>query len=144
PARSPEVLLSDQPGKAASILRADEERRIQRIRQIAITAINNLPIRVEDVVEGGPLRYADDIGQQGVVVKYLPRLGRVAMSQPERDAQGHEVRDADGKVVWNSKSEKVQGIVLLRKGESSLPALHDLEQKIDSLNHSQSYLLPGV
>ena len=41
-----------------------------------ITAINNVPIRVDNVVEGGPLRYADDIGNAGVQVSHLPRLGR--------------------------------------------------------------------
>ncbi len=144
PARSPEVLLEKDPAKAASILRADEERRITRLRKIVITAINNLPIRVEDVVEGGPLRYADDIGKQGVVVRHLPRLGRVAMSRPAVDEKGHEIHDRDGNVVWINEPEKVQGIVLLRKGEASLPALHDVEERISTLNESHTHLLPGV
>jgi len=40
--------------------------------------------------------------------------------------------------------EKVQGIVLLRKGEYSLPALHDLEHKIKKLNESSARMLPGM
>ncbi len=144
PARSAEVLLEKNPAKAASVLRADEERRIQRIRQIVITSINNLPIRVEDVVEGGPLRYPEDIGKQGVVVGHLPRLGRVAMTHRTRDAEGNEVLDAEGKPIWIDESEKIQGIVLLRKGEASLPALHDVNEKIKSLNADHANLLPGV
>ena len=144
PARSAEVLLEKNPAKAANVLRADEERRIQRIRQIVITSINNLPIRVEDVVEGGPLRYPEDIGKQGVVVGHLPRLGRVAMSHRQLNAQGEEELDAEGKPVWVDEPEKVQGIVLLRKGEASLPALHDVEEKIGQLNADHTHLLPGV
>ena len=144
PARSPEVLLEKNPIKAADLLRADEERRIIRIRQIVITAINNLPIRIDDIVEGGPLRNTEDVGKQGVVVGHLPRLGRVAMSRPATDERGHEIHDKDGNVVVVDEREKVQGIVLLRKGEASLPALGDLEEKIDSLNASHTHLLPGV
>jgi cobalt-zinc-cadmium resistance protein CzcA len=144
PAKSPEVLLEKNPAKAANVLRADEERRILRIRQIVITSINNLPIRVEDVVEGGPLRYPEDLGKQGVVVGHMPRLGRVAMSSRKVDEAGHEVLDADGKSVWLDEPEKVQGIVLLRKNEASLPALHDVEEKIKSLNSDHTHLLPGV
>jgi cobalt-zinc-cadmium resistance protein CzcA len=144
PARSPEVLLQKDPLKAADLLRADEERRIQRIRKAVIIAINNLPIRVEDVVEGGPLRYPEDIGKQGVVVRYLPRLGRVSMSERAKDAQGGEILDDQGNAIWINEPEKVQGIVLLRKGEASLPALSDCQEKMSAINKSQTYLLPGV
>ena len=144
PARSPDVMMQKDAKLAADLLRTDEERRIHQIRQIVITSINNLPIRVADVVEGGPLQYPEDVGKAGVVVSHLPRLGRVAMSRPELDAKGEPVRDRDGNVVWVNEPEKVQGIVLLRKGEASLPALHDLEEKIDALNDSQTYLLPGT
>src|SRR5439155_9549803 len=39
--------------------------------------------------------------------------------------------------------EAVQGIVLLRKGQESLPALRDVVAKIDDLN-KPGHLLPGV
>src|SRR5438067_952419 len=45
-----------EPRDAAQYLRAEEERRLQEIRSIVIAAVNNVPIRVEDVVEGGPVR----------------------------------------------------------------------------------------
>src|SRR6185295_19082778 len=48
-----------------------------------IASINNVPVRVEDVIEGGPLRYADEIGREGVVVTHQPRMGRISISYPE-------------------------------------------------------------
>ncbi len=143
-ARSPDVLLETDPAKAANLLRADEERKLNRIRQIVITSVNNLPIRVEDVVEGGPLRYPEDIGKQGVVVRHLPRLGRVSMSRRTLKPGGKEAVDKDGNTIWINEPEKVQGIVLLRKGEASLPALHDVGERINAINDSQTFLLPGI
>jgi len=52
--------------------------------------------------------------------------------------------DADGKVVWDYEPEKVQSVILLRKGEDSLPALHDVEIKIRELNEHPGRMLPGV
>jgi cobalt-zinc-cadmium resistance protein CzcA len=144
PSRAIEVLHAKSPTEAASYIRGEEELRILRIRQIVIQSINNLPIRVEDVIEGGPLRYPEDIGKQGVIVGSLPRLGRVALSRPKLDDQGREVVDRDGNRIWINEPEKVQGIVLLRKGEASLPALASLEEKIHDLNESAGQLLPGV
>ena len=50
------VLGLKSPAAAAAILRAEELRRIREIRGLVITSVNNQPIRVEDVVEGGRLR----------------------------------------------------------------------------------------
>ena len=47
------VLGMKNPVAAASYLRDQEERRIRDIRKLVITSVNNQPIRVEDVVEGG-------------------------------------------------------------------------------------------
>ena len=49
------VLGLKSPSAAALILRAEELRRIREIRGLVITSVNNQPIRVEDVVEGGRL-----------------------------------------------------------------------------------------
>ena len=144
PTRAPEVLKAKSPLAAAMYLRSEEARRVSRIRQTVITSINNLPIRVEDVVEGGPLRYADDMGVKGVVVGNLPRLGKVSLSKPKRDEQGRFVLDADGNVEWDDEKERIQGIVLLRKGEDSLPALEGVQEKIEELNENSSRMLPGV
>ena len=51
--------------------------------------------------------------------------------------EGHQQRL--GKVGVNSDNDAVEGIVLLQRGEESLPALKALNAKIDALNHG---LLP--
>ncbi|HTI52279.1 MAG TPA: efflux RND transporter permease subunit, partial [Planctomycetaceae bacterium] len=73
PAKAPEVVSATDPRVAADYIRAEERRRLQRIRQTVVTAVNNVPIRVEDLVEGGPLRYQTDLGDEGVVVGNQPR-----------------------------------------------------------------------
>ena len=76
PTRQPAgAARQDTRPTAASYLRSEEERRLLRIRQIVITSINNLPIRVEDVVEGGPLRYPEDIGKAGRGGRQLAAAG---------------------------------------------------------------------
>src|SRR5579863_2389590 len=45
------ALGARSPSIAASTLRAEELRRIQEIRALVITSVNNQPIRIEDVVE---------------------------------------------------------------------------------------------
>ena len=49
------VLGMTDPAKAARVLRDEEERRLRDIRALVITSVNNQPVRVEDVVEGGRL-----------------------------------------------------------------------------------------
>jgi cobalt-zinc-cadmium resistance protein CzcA len=139
-----QVLGLTDPRGAAARLRAEEAKRLREIRRIVITSVNNVPIRVEDVVEGGPVPPDEDAGREGVVVGYQTRLGKVSLSRPRKDADGKEVRDADGKVVWDDEEDKVQGIVLLRKGEDSLPALRDAGVKLKELNEMPGRLLPGV
>ncbi len=70
------------PVAARNYLRAEEERRIREIRQIVLSATNNVPVRVGDVVEGGPLRAGSPLGRQGVVMGYQTRLGHVMRSLP--------------------------------------------------------------
>jgi cobalt-zinc-cadmium resistance protein CzcA len=144
PMQAREVLGTTDPQVAAAFLRDEEKRRLAQVRQIVITTVNNVPVTVDQVVEGGPLRYPDEIGRQGVVVGHQTRLGRVSSSRPVRDAQGHEVKDKAGDRAWIDEDEKVQGIVLLRKNEDSLPALHDVKEKVKELNDNPGRLLPGV
>jgi cobalt-zinc-cadmium resistance protein CzcA len=138
------------PEEAAAYLRAEDERRIREIRQIVITSVNNQPIRVDDVVEGGPTgtglasSYAGaGKSRQGVVVGHQTRLGKDSMSRPS-GVPGQP---------WIHRDEIVQGIVLLRKNEDSLPALIDVKKKVAELNPKidsqgrevgSGKLLPGV
>ena len=140
------AMQKDTPEEAAAYLRSEENRRIQEIRRIVIAATNNVPIRVEHVVEGGPVKSGGALGERGVVVGHQTRQGQLAMTRPVvQDEHGEdEVLDAQGKRQWVNSSDEVQGIILLRKGEQSIPALTDVMAKIDELNDTPGRLLPGV
>lgn len=133
---------------AAAQLRKEENRRILELRKLVITSVNNKDTLLEDIVEGGRLRPGDPVGVRGVVVGHHTRLGRVGLSKPvekKTPAGVFRVVDADGKLQWRDENDKVQCIVLLRKGEDSLPALEAVEQKVAELNQPDSgKLLPGV
>lgn len=131
------------PIEAAAYLRAEERRRISEIRQIVIAATNNVPIRVEHVVEGGPVRAEEELGRTGVVVGHHTRQGKNSYSHPIWDEKGQEVL-TNGQRTVIDEDEKVQGIVLLRKGEQSLPTLQAVREKIRELNETPGLLLPGV
>jgi heavy metal efflux system protein len=133
---------------ASAKLRREEERRIREIRSIVLTSINNNPILLEDVVEGGRLGATQRPGERGVIVGHQTRLGRVGLSKPKEVSTPtgiQRVVGADGKLVWRDEDDKVQCIVLLRKGEDSLPALKAVEKKVEELNSPESgKMLPGV
>ena len=131
--------------KAAIVLRTEEERRIQEIRQIVIASVNNVPVRVEHVVDGGPLRsQGEELGQRGVVVGYQTRLGQVSLTHPRTNARGEVVHDKEGNVIWDNEDEKVMGVILMRKGEETLPALEGVHVRLRELNDRLGRLLPGV
>jgi cobalt-zinc-cadmium resistance protein CzcA len=147
------VLGMNSPEEARKRLRQEDERRIREIRSLVLTSVNNSPIILEDVVEGGRLRPGDPVDERGVVISYQTRLGRVGLNTPltamKEDKHGHlqthSVVDASGNLVWREEDDKVQCIVLLRKGEDSLPALKDVRKKVAELNDPHSgRLLPGV
>ena len=155
---------------AADFLRMEEDRRLREIRSVVIASINNQPIKVDDVVAGGPLSSGHpeeigsqgrgsqflgngqgqpissgrEIGSQGVVVGHQTRLGQVGVCRPRRDEQGRITKDAHGNVQWLDEDDKVQSIVLLRQNEQSLPALRDVKEKVAELNENSGQLLPGV
>jgi cobalt-zinc-cadmium resistance protein CzcA len=137
------VLGLKRPALAASILRAEESRRIRDIRSLVIASVNNLPIRVEDVVEGGRVSPGQPAGEQGVVVSHQTRLGRIGYWKAQRERPpGSSLSLAD---VGHDEDDLVQCIVLLRKGEDTLPALKDVHAKVRELNDPASgRLLPGV
>ena len=116
------ILTMNSPEEAARYLRSEEQRRLRQIREIVLASTNNLPMRVGDIVEGGPLKPGEDESTQGVVVGHQTRLGKVALSRPEKDEHGR-LLDAQGHPIWEDEDEVVQGLVLLRKGAESLPAL---------------------
>jgi cobalt-zinc-cadmium resistance protein CzcA len=143
-----QVLDLKDPVQAAARLREEENRRIHEIRQVVIASVNNVPVKVGDVVEGGPLLPGEPIGERGVVVGHQTRLGRVSLSKPADAGNPAAVqRLPDGEVVraWRDEDDKVQCIVLLRKGEDTPPALRDVRAKVAELNDPESgRMLPGV
>jgi heavy metal efflux system protein len=138
------ILSLSDPVEAHDYLRAEEQKRLRQIRQIVITTTNNVPVRVGDVVEGGPLGPGEDYSPNGVVVGFHTRLGKMALSRPLRDRDGEVVLDQKGDRIWIDEEEAIQGLVLLRKGAESLPALKLVKNKIQELNDTPGRLPPGV
>src|SRR5262245_24910769 len=53
------VLGMTDPVVAAVRLRSEEARRVREIRQTVVTSVNNVPIRVDQLVDGGPMLEPD-------------------------------------------------------------------------------------
>src|SRR4029079_8940820 len=104
---------------------------------------NNVPIRVGDVVDGGPQNTSLDPSRRGVTVGEHTRQGQTAARFPRVDDHGHDVLDSQGQRVWDNTDDTVQAIVLLRKNEQSLPAVRDIKAKFEDLN-KPGKLPPGI
>ena len=111
------------PFAARDFLRGEEQRRLTEIRQIVLATTNNVPIRVGDVVDGGRQENPTTPSLRGVVAGTQTRQGQATVSFPRRDKNGEELVDSAGRRLWDTNDDAVQGVVLLRKGEQSLPAL---------------------
>ncbi|HUE13630.1 MAG TPA: efflux RND transporter permease subunit, partial [Planctomycetaceae bacterium] len=121
------------PEEAGAFLREEEQLRLREIRSIVITSINNNPIKIDDVVVGGPLPHKDALSNEGVVVGWQTRLGSVSQDLA-LNKEGTE---------WRHQDEKIQGVVLMRKGEESLPTIEGVKAKVKELNEP-GRMLPGV
>ncbi|HZY84862.1 MAG TPA: efflux RND transporter permease subunit, partial [Gemmataceae bacterium] len=112
------------------------------VRKLVIASVNNQPVRVEDVVEGGRVS-PGEYRNQGVVVSNQTRLGRVGYWKADRERPpGSPLTLAE---VGHDEDDRVQCIVLLRKNEETLPALKDVEAKVKQLNDpATGRMLPGV
>jgi heavy metal efflux system protein len=140
-----QVLGLKEPHAAVLLLRGEEERRLQEIRRIVLATVNNVPIRIEDVVEGGPGRAEAENGQsEGVTIAHQTRLGKVSLARARRSRGGQVVCDADGDISIQDEEDKVMGIVLMRKNEGMLPAVKAVKAKLEELNSNPGRLLPGV
>ncbi|HMB03867.1 MAG TPA: efflux RND transporter permease subunit, partial [Isosphaeraceae bacterium] len=139
-----DVLGMTQPEAARDHIRAEERRRIREIRQIVLASTNNVPVRVEDVVEGGPLPPWEEVGERGVVVGRETRLGRVLLSRPASGRHGAEREGGGEPRGWVDEDDAVQGLIMLRKGADTSPTLTAVKAKIKELNSSPGRLLPGV
>jgi cobalt-zinc-cadmium resistance protein CzcA len=131
-----QVLALPSPYLAAAHLRAEEQRRLREIRQIVITSVNNVPIRINDIVEGGPVSESEGLKPRGVVVGYQTRYGQVAVSRSRTASRGE--------AVWTDEPDVVMGIVLLRKGEQTMPGLLGAKALVEDLNEKRGRMLPGT
>ncbi len=129
--------------EAAAYLRVEEQRRCNEIRNIPIVSINDKPIMINDIVVGGP-RFVEDfrtpkgdivspVSSEGVVVSNQTRLGRVSFDRCTDFETGE----------WLREDEKVQAVILMRKGEQSMPTIHAVKAKVKELSEP-GRLLPGV
>jgi cobalt-zinc-cadmium resistance protein CzcA len=143
-----QVLGMKDPVQAAARLRQEDQRRVHEIRQIVIASVNNRPVKIDHVVEGGPLSPGDPIGERGVVVGHQTRLGRVSLCRPSgaKDPTGQYAVPVNGKDrSWRDEDDVVQCIVLLRAGDQTIPAVEAVKAKVAELNNPESgRLLPGV
>jgi hypothetical protein len=57
----PQAFLMTSPREAAHHLLQEEARRLREVRQIVVSSVNNLPVWVDHLVDGGPLLHANGI-----------------------------------------------------------------------------------
>src|SRR5437588_8002050 len=76
------AIAMKSPQDAAAFLRDEEQQRLREIRNIVITSNDNVPIRIDDIVGGGPLLSAGSPSSEGVVVGHHTRLGRLSLDRP--------------------------------------------------------------
>jgi Cu/Ag efflux pump CusA len=122
------VLGLKDPRQAAARLRAEEQRRLHEIRSLVIATVNAVPVRLEDVVEGGPLAPGDEGSTRGVLVGRRPRQIQVGLARPGEP-------DEDNRVL---------GVVLLRPDEDRSATLDRVKAKVQEINDTPGRLLPGV
>ncbi len=136
-----QVLAMDNPADAARRLREEEANRVEEIRNVVVATVNNVPIRVRELVLPDDRTYpTDPDALPGVFVGAQPRLGKVSLWRPHLDAEGRENRDFDS----NDRPDSVQGTVLMRKNEYTKPSLDAVKKKVEELNDTPGQLLPGV
>jgi heavy metal efflux system protein len=136
------VLGMKSPVAAAAMLRAEEQRRVRDLRSLVITSVNNQPVRVEDVVEGGRAS-PGETPAQGIIVSHQTRLGRIGYWKGDKERKSGSAESIAE--VGHDEPDVVECIVLLRKNEDTLPALKDVKEKVAELNDpATGRMLPGV
>jgi cobalt-zinc-cadmium resistance protein CzcA len=126
-----QILGWTDAASASQHLRVEEAKRLIQIRKTVVATVNNQPIDIDHIVEGGPLTSPGQPSDKGVIVGYQTRLGKV----------GRSVR-VNGQ--WVDEPDVVQAIVLMRKYEDTLATLKKINAKIDELNETSGRLPPGV
>jgi cobalt-zinc-cadmium resistance protein CzcA len=127
--------------QAVAYLRSEEKRRLQALRQVVIASVNNVPVRVENVISRGTESPGFGPREEWVAVGHQTRLGKVGLSRPAEPADNPRLAGKDG---WVDEDDKVIGIVLMQKNQETLPALQGVKAKVKDLNDQPGRLLPGV
>jgi cobalt-zinc-cadmium resistance protein CzcA len=131
------AMMMPSPRAASHLLREAERERLEDIRDIVVTSVNNVPVRVRDLV-------VKDGVHDGVQMGAQPRLGRVSVSRPRLDSKDNYVLDKDNQRVWDDQLDTVQGILLMRKNEATEVALQKGKDKVEELNRTAGRMLPGT
>ena len=134
PTRSRKCSALRSPVVAATDLRAEEQRRIRDLRSLVITSVNNQPVRVEDVVEGGRAS-TGDIGPARRRRQPSDALRPHRLLEGRtRTARRARRRAHRGSQVGHDEPDVVECIVLLRKNEADSALLKDVIAKVAELN----------
>jgi Cu/Ag efflux pump CusA len=128
------ALEKKTPEDAAAYLRDHEQIRCGQLRNLILTSINDVPVRIDDVVDGGPLPAKDGRSTRGVVVGQKKRQNKVGMDQGP---------DASNK-AWRIHDDIVEGIVLVRKDHDASANQAKAMAKVKEINEAPGRLLPGV
>jgi Cu/Ag efflux pump CusA len=118
--------------EAAAYLRAEEARHLRELRDVVIAQVNQVPVRVDDVVAGGPLVKGAP-SSRGVVVSHHPRLGQVSCDRASPAGKG-----------WEREDETVLGILRARKDGDAAAFAASVRARVGELNGAAGRLLPGV
>jgi RNA polymerase sigma factor (sigma-70 family) len=121
------VLGMKDPAEAAARLRAEEQRRVREMRSLVVATVNNVPVRLEDVVEGGRLA-PGETGSRGVVLGRQPGQTRVGIALPGAPDEDDRVLD----------------VVFLGRGEDRQETLDHVQAAVREINDTPGRLLPGV
>ena len=117
----------------------------KEIREIVLATTNNVPIRVGRRGRWRARRTRRSI-RRCVASSSALRRGRARRPSAFRGSMQTARRCSTRRDerVWDNTDDAVQAIVLLRKGEQSLPAVRDVKVKFAELNDTPGRLLPGV
>ncbi len=101
-----------------------EAEKLDDIRDVVIATNNGVPIYVRQVAD--------------VVIDHRPRLGKVGRTLKELD--GLPIYDESGRAVMQDEDDVIEGIVLMRKYEKSLPVANAVADRMKEID--ESGLLP--
>lgn len=133
------VLGKSDPAEAVRILRYEEGRRLREIRQLVLVSNNNVPVLLEDIVEGGRLKPGQNPRlARGVIVGHQTRLGQSSLTIPGERADG-------SRYLARDEDDKIECVILMRKNEDTLPALAGVKERLKVLNDpTNGRMPPGI